>query len=268
MNDFSTSPGGVDGQAVAPTLAGAVRIVLVRPQHPGNIGSTARAMKNMGLRDLVLVAPHRFPHAQATALAAGATDVLDGARVCASLPAALAGCVHVAGTTARPRYLSQPVFTPRQWASRRAGVVAEGRVALLFGCERTGLTNAELDEAQEIVTIPVDEAYPSLNLAQAVQVLCYEIRQAQPAADGPSAPRDVVPQVQMDRFYAHLERALVATRFLDPDNPRFLMRRLRLLFGRLEPNANEMNILRGILTSVETSVRAADVTHSRAAQTR
>lgn len=254
MDDSSTPRPGAAGTAPVQTLLRATRIVLVRTQHPGNIGSTARAMKNMGLHDLVLVAPRKFPHSQATALAAGAADVLEQARVCETLSEALAGCVHVAGTTARSRYLSQPVCTPREWVARRVASVAQGPVALLFGCERTGLTNAELDEAQEIVTIPVDDAYPSLNLAQAVQVLCYELRQAQPVEAMQQSTRDVVPQVEMDRFYEHLERALVATRFLDPDNPRLLMRRLRLLFGRLEPDANEMNILRGILTSVETRV--------------
>lgn len=210
-------------------------------------------MKNMGVAELVLVTPRRFPHAQATALAAGAADLLERARVVAKLPEALVGCAHVAGTTARRRYLSQAVYAPRPWAEKRARI--PGKVALMFGCERTGLTNDELDEAHELVTIPTDAAYPSLNLAQAVQVMTYELRQAQPVAEPPSPTRKVVGQQEMDRFYAHLERTLVGTRFLDPANPRFLMRRLRLLFSRLEPDDNEMNILRGILASVETASR-------------
>lgn len=245
---------GTAPSAVAANVVDRTRIVLVRPQHPGNIGSTARAMKNMGLRDLVLVRPRKFPHAQATALAAGAADVLERAQVVDTLAEALLGCVQVAGTTARSRYLSQPVYTPREWVARCVAHAAEGPCALLFGCERTGLTNDELDEAQELVSIPVDAAYPSLNLAQAVQVMCYELRQGQPAVS-PAPVREVVPQLEMDRFYAHLERTLVLTKFLDPDNPRLLMRRLRLLFGRLEPDANEMNILRGILTAVETAIQ-------------
>ncbi|TAM12228.1 MAG: RNA methyltransferase [Nevskiaceae bacterium] len=255
MDDSPRQPQPAD--SAVPTVVNRTRIVLVRPQHPGNIGSTARAMKNMGLRDLVLVQPRKFPHAQATALAAGAADLLEQARIVETLPEALTGCVHVAGTTARSRYLSQPVYTPREWVARCTARVAEGPVALLFGCERTGLTNEELDEAQELVSIPVDAAYPSLNLAQAVQVMCYELHQGQPAALATTV-RDVVPQLEMDRFYGHLERTLVLTEFLDPANPRFLMRRLRLLFGRLEPNANEMNILRGILTSVETRIHGHD----------
>ncbi|HEX7380822.1 MAG TPA: RNA methyltransferase [Nevskiaceae bacterium] len=253
MNEIPAGSAPASGQGVGAPLASRTRVVLVRPQHPGNIGAVARAMKNMGVAELVLVAPRCFPHPQATALAASAADVLERARVVASLPEAVVGCAHVAGTTARRRYLSQAVYAPRQWAEKRAG--APGRVALLFGCERTGLTNDELDEAHELVTIPTDEAYPSLNLAQAVQVMTYELRQAQPAAAPSPQAREVVGQQEMDRFYAHLERTLVGTGFLDPANPRFLMRRLRLLFGRLEPDDNEMNILRGILTSVETSLR-------------
>ncbi|MDN5862492.1 MAG: RNA methyltransferase, partial [Salinisphaera sp.] len=241
------------------SLAQKVRVVLVRTQHPGNIGSAARAMKNMGLRELVLVAPRKFPHPQATALAAGAVDVLDNARVCSTLPEALEGCVQVAGTTARSRYLSQPVFSPREWTERHVTRAEHGPIGLMFGCERTGLINDELDEARELISIPVDAAYPSLNLAQAVQVMCYEIRQVRPAgpSDSPAQEpmREGVPQQEMERFFEHLERALTATAFLDPDKPRRTMRRLRLLFGRLEPDANEMSILRGILTSVEVAAR-------------
>jgi len=240
----------------APSLLAAVRVVLVEPQHPGNIGAAARAMKNMGLDDLALVAPRRYPHADATAMAAGADDLLSRARVHATLDSALADCTRVIGTTARSRYLSQPQYTPREWVSRLAAQPPTGRIALLFGRERTGLTNAELDQCQELVSIPINPDYPSLNLAQAVQVLSYELRLALPppvaAPDPAQAP---VAQIEMERFYEHLERTLVTTRFLDPDNPRFLMRRLRLLFGRLQPNANEMNILRGILTSVEDRLR-------------
>ena len=243
------------------SLAARMRIVLVCPQHPGNIGAAARAMKNMGLRELVLVSPRNYPHAQATAMAADAVDLLDETRVCATLEQAVGDCSRVVATTARSRYLSQPTYTPRQWVERQRTQPATGSVALLFGRERTGLTNAELDFSQELISIPVNPDYPSLNLAQAVQVLSYEIRlgalapdlaEAVAPADPQSAP---VPQEEMERYYEHLERTLVATRFLNPDNPRLLMRRLRLLYGRLNPNANEMNIMRGILTAVEDSLR-------------
>lgn len=237
-----------------------MRVVLVCPQHPGNIGATARAMKNMGLSELVLVSPRNYPHAQATAMAADAADLLARTRVCATLEQAVGDCSRVVATTARNRYLSQPMYTPRQWVERQRTQPVTGRIALLFGRERTGLTNAELDFSQELISIPVNPDYPSLNLAQAVQVLSYEIRLGQlapePAAAAPMDPQSApVPQEEMERYYEHLERTLVATKFLNPDNPRFLMRRLRLLYGRLNPNANEMNIMRGMLTAVEDSLR-------------
>lgn len=218
-------------------------------------------MKNMGLRDLALVSPRRFPHADAEAMAAGAKDVLATAQVHATLTAAVQDCSLIVGTTARDRYLSQPVYTPREWVTTLAGQPPAGRIALLFGRERTGLTNDELDVCQALITVPVNPDYPSLNLAQAVQVLSYELRLAQLAggeaipATAPDPAQQPVPQVEMERFYEHLERVLVKTRFLNPDNPRFLMRRLRLLYSRLDPNPNEMNILRGILTAVEDSLR-------------
>lgn len=229
-----------------------MRIVLVKPQHPGNIGAAARAMKNMGLHDLALVAARKFPHAEATARAAGAADLLEHARVCNTLEQAVADCSRVAGTTARSRYISQPVFTPREWAGHHAARPSGGRIALLFGCERVGLSNEELDLCQEIVSVPINPDYPSLNLAQAVQVLCYELRLTQPPVGSTETHRPV-DQAEMERFYEHLQRTLVDVRFLNPDKPRFLMRRLRVLFSRAAPNANEMNILRGILTAIEQS---------------
>lgn len=238
--------------AAAETLAARVRIVLVGPQHPGNIGAAARAMKNMGLHDLALVAARKFPHAEATTRAAGAADLLEQARVCSTLEQAVAGCGRVAATTARSRYISQPVFTPREWAEHHAARPLGGRIALLFGRERVGLSNEELDLCQEIVSVPINPDYPSLNLAQAVQLLCYELRLTQPqaAATETHLPAD---QAEMERFYEHLQRTLVDIQFLNPDKPRLLMRRLRVLFSRAAPNANEMNILRGILAAVERS---------------
>lgn len=235
-----------------------VRIVLVEPQHPGNIGATARAMKNMGLSKMVLVAPRRYPHPDASALAAGAVDVLSGARVYPTLYSAIADCPRVVGSTARNRYLSQPVYPPREWTRRMQAKPISGDIAILFGRERVGLTNAELDFCHELIAIPASQTYPSLNLAQAVQVVCYELRLAASEAIQNLAvvpARRTVSQGEMERFYAHLEEALVSTGFLDEANPRLLMRRLRRLFGRLDPDANEMNILRGILTSVLDSRR-------------
>ncbi|MDE2149245.1 MAG: RNA methyltransferase [Gammaproteobacteria bacterium] len=235
-------------------LLSRIRIVLVGAQHPGNIGAAARAMKTMGLEQLVLVAPRAFPHPDAAAMAAGSEDLLQRARVVATLDEAVTDCRRVAGTTARRRYLSLPVRTPREWVEQAAA--QDGRIALLFGRERSGLTNAELDRCQTLINIPANPDYASLNLAQAVQLLAYELRIAAGHRRA-AAPREVhrpVDQAEMERFYGHLRRVLVAIGFLDPDNPRLLLRRLRLLFARAAPDANEINILRGMLTAVEGSL--------------
>ncbi|MDB5987037.1 MAG: methyltransferase [Nevskia sp.] len=241
------------------SLLAKLRVVLVEPQHPGNIGACARAMKNFGLRELALVAPLKFPHADASAMASNAGDVLDAAQVYATLPEALADCSRVVASSARPRYISVPVSTPRDWAQRAAQAFAAGdggRIALLFGRERTGLTNEELERAHELIVIPTGGIDSSLNLAAAVQILSYEIG----LAAGAAIPQRIVgdqpvDQTEMERFYEHLQRALIGTRFLDPEHPRLLMRRLRKLFGRAAPSANEMSILRGILTSIEDVLR-------------
>lgn len=231
-----------------------IRIVLSRPTHPGNIGATARAMKNMGLRELVLVAPESYPHPDATARAADAVDVLDAARVYPTLDEAIGDCTLVIGTSARNRRIGWPTLDPRECAQRLVTGVDRGVSALLFGQERTGLTNEELDRCQYVVTIPTSSEYSSLNLAAAVQILAYEIHAANA---GPSASvtdeREQPPATaeELQRFYEHLEQTLVQIGFLDPANPRLLMRRLARLFGRVELDRNEMNILRGILTSVQ-----------------
>jgi TrmH family RNA methyltransferase len=229
-----------------------IRIVLVRPTHPGNIGASARAMKNMGLATLYLVAPRQFPHPEATARAAEAGDVLARAAVCDTLDEALRDCRLAIGTSARARRIEWPALAPEACAERLLADAAQGPVALLFGQERTGLTNDELDRCHSVVSIPVDPGYPSLNLACAVQILAYELRRrrlaATPAAGVPVA---AVSQEQMRNLYEHLERVLVGIDFLDPGNPRLLMRRLTRLFNRAGPDQNEINILRGILTAVQ-----------------
>jgi TrmH family RNA methyltransferase len=232
------------------SLLSRIRVVLVGTQHPGNIGSAARAMKTMGLRELVLVEPLGFPDPRADAMAVGAVDLLEQARVCASLDEALADCSLVAAATARQRHISALCHTPRDWAQRLAAGAQGGRVALLFGRERTGLTNQEIDHAQELVVIPTAEDFTSLNLAAAVQLISYELLMAAGASTLELPTHEPVGHTEMERFYTHLEQVLIRTRFLDPANPRLLLRRLRKLFGRTAPDANEMNILRGILTSV------------------
>ncbi len=230
----------------------AVRIILVGTTHPGNIGAVARAMKNMGFRDLVLVNPRYFPHQEATARASGAEDVLESARVVDSLDAALADCHFAAGASARSRAIEWPTLAPRECAERLVTESASGNVAVVMGPEKSGLSNADLDRCQALLTIPTDPDFSSLNIAMAVQVVCYELRLA--TLDAAAATEPEIPPAtleEMEHFYNHLETVLEHTGFLDPDNPRTLMRRLRRLFIRSAPDQNEVNILRGILTSVE-----------------
>ena len=232
------------------SLLSRIRVVLVGTQHPGNIGSAARAMKTMGLHNLVLVAPEIFPDPRADALAVGAADLLEKARVCADLDEALAGCTRVAATTARPRHISAQPYQPREWAQRLVQTDVAGDIALMFGRERTGLTNEEIDRAQELIAIPTSADYTSLNIASAVQILSYELLLAAGASTLELPVHEPVDQIEMERFYVHLEQILARTQFIDRTNPRLLMRRLRKLYGRAAPDSNEMNILRGILTSV------------------
>lgn len=234
-----------------------IRIVLMSTQHPGNIGSTARAMHNMGLTDLALVNPRRYPDAQATAMAAGAEAILEAARVVETMEEAVGDCAWVVGASARPRHLGDEPLTPWAMAERAVEIAGHEPVALVFGCERTGLTNEEIERCNAVAMIPSNPDYSSLNLAQAVQVLAYELRKAAL----PDVPRVAAkhehpwyapPKAEdMERFYEHLERVLESTGFLDPANPRVLMRRLRTIYNRAAPDRNELNILRGILTSVE-----------------
>lgn len=232
-----------------------IRIVLVRPTHPGNVGATARAMKNMAMRSLCLVEPERFPSPEATDRAAGADDVLESAVICASLDEALKDCHLVIGTSARPRRIEWPTLDPAAGASRLVEGARQGPVALLFGQERTGLLNSELDRCHFVITIPADQAYSSLNLASAVQILAYEIYRAvlagRPVEATESREGRLASSDDMQRFYQHLEEVLQQIGFLDPENPRYLMRRLMRLFNRAGMDDNEMNILRGILTAIQ-----------------
>jgi tRNA (cytidine32/uridine32-2'-O)-methyltransferase len=234
-----------------------IRIVLVQPSHGGNIGGCARAMKNMGLTRLVLVTPEEFPSEEATARAAGADDVLMQAQVCATLDEAIADCHLVIGASARERRIAWPRLTPVEAAQRVATAAAEQEVAILFGRERTGLTNDELDRCQILVNIPANPEFSSLNLACAVQVIAYEIRSAIEERDllAPVEFTDMLGEplathAEVQSFYQHLDHVMVASGFLDPKNPRLLTRRIRRLFNRIEMTSNEVNILRGILSAV------------------
>jgi tRNA (cytidine32/uridine32-2'-O)-methyltransferase len=230
-----------------------IRIVLVGTTHPGNIGAVARAMKNMGLSDLALVNPRHFPHEDATARASGATDVLDGAKVVSSLSEALTDCVYVAGASARSRTINWPSMGPRDCAERMILESKEGVVAAVFGPEKSGLHNDDLDLCHTLLTIPTDPGFSSLNLAMAVQVLTYELRVAGMVDPGPGFDSEAPPATgeEMERFYTHLEQVLMDIQFLNPDNPRYLMRRMRRMFIRTRPDKNEANILRGLLAAID-----------------
>jgi len=231
-----------------------IRVVLSHTFHPGNIGAVARAMKTMGLSQLYLVNPTRYPDAEATTRATGAADVLEQARVCATLDEALQGTVLVVALTSRRRDLSHPLLTPRAAAPSLLAEAQHGEVALLFGAETSGLTNAELDRCQMLVMIPSNPEFASLNLASAVQVLAYELRTAVPEGVLPVAEeeRNLASFEEVEGFYGHLEQSMLASGFLDPASPKRLMHRLRRLFARARLEREEVNILRGILTSLNT----------------
>lgn len=234
-----------------------IRIVLVNPTHPGNIGATARAMKTMCLNTLYLVSPVDYLGPEARARAAGADDVLSKAVQCSSFEQALADCRLVVGTSTRTRSIPWPALEPRTCAERLVMEARRGPVALVFGREKMGLTNAELDLCQYVVAIPANPEYASLNLACAVQVMDYEILRAsyrQSRGETIEWHETSVPfasSEDVERFYRHLETVLVQIGFLDPANPRKLMRRLYRLFNRVQLDENEINILRGILTAVQ-----------------
>ncbi|MDE0790186.1 MAG: RNA methyltransferase [Woeseiaceae bacterium] len=230
-----------------------IRIVLVGTTHPGNIGAVARAMKNMGLNDLALVNPRYFPHEDATARASGATDVLDAASVVSTLSEALTDCVYVAGTSARSRAITWPSMGPRDCAERMMLEGKKGKVAAVFGPEKTGLHNDDLDLCHTLLTIPTNPDFSSLNLAMAVQVLTYELRVASALDSGPGFESEAPPATgdEMEHFYDHLEQVMIDLEFLNPNNPRLLMRRLRRMFIRARPDKNEVNILRGFLAAID-----------------
>jgi tRNA/rRNA methyltransferase len=244
------------------------RFVLVEPSHPGNVGAAARALKTMGFSRLVLVAP-RVAHVQsdpeAIAMASGADDVLASAHVVPTLADALTGVHWSIALTARLREYGPPQLAPRVAAKEAHGHAAHGDIALVFGNERTGLSNEDVERCSALAHIPANPAYSSLNLAQAVQVLCYELRMAylgesgsdasasastSADAGGPRASSD-----EIERMFVHLENALIALEFLDPANPKKLMSRLRRLFARSGLEREEVNIVRGIAKHILLKAR-------------
>jgi tRNA/rRNA methyltransferase len=233
-----------------------IRFILVETSRPGNIGATARAMKTMGFSDLVLVNP-RFPDAvfqeEAIAFASGAQDILAAARIVGSIEEALVDCNFAAAVTARLREFSPPVITPRALSAQLAAET-NLQAALLFGNERFGLPNEAVEKCNALINIPANPDYSSLNLAQAVQVLAYECRAAaigdQPVIRNIGFQGEAANLTQIEGMYAHLEQALIAIDFLDANNPKKLMPRLKRLFSRTQLETEEVNILRGIAKQI------------------
>ncbi|MFC3106307.1 RNA methyltransferase [Salinisphaera aquimarina] len=239
-----------------------LRIVLVGAQHPGNIGAAARAMKVMGLHDLALVAPERFPDPEAISRASGADDVLAAARIYDTLDQAIGDCVLAIGASARRRSTSWPLVDARTAARRAISLAADHQVALVFGRERSGLENAELDLCQLHLQVPTNPDYRSLNLAAAVQVVCYELRMAAGDRPEPNPAHEPVESADMEGFYQHMSDVLITSGFLDPELPGVLMRRVRRLFNRAEPDRIELNILRGMLRALDPRRRPLRKAHT------
>ena len=240
-------------------LLSRIRIVLCRPSHPGNIGAAARAMKTMGLTDLRLVMPKQFPDPEADTRATGAVDVLEKAKIHTSLSDALAGTVFSIALSARRRDLGPLAGEPRAMVAHLLQQAVLGEVALVFGNETKGMSNEEVMLCQATVAIPTNPDFSSLNLGSAVQVLCYEARMAAfhgvpPAADTQVTPFASAPAThdEVEGLYAHLERVMTETGFFNPRNPGRLMPKIRRLFGRASLERDEVNILRGVLSSVTT----------------
>ncbi len=255
------------------TLFRRVRIVLVEPSHPGNIGGTARAMKTMGLHRLVLVNPVRYPDPQADWRAAGAMDVLDGAQVVADVEQAIADCHFVIGTSTRARAIPWPAVLAKDLGPVLEEQPAEAEIAILFGREDSGLSNDELQKCHTHLQIPSSKEYGSLNLAMAVQVICYEIFQhLEQAGLQVSAPsqrvqtdvsamgqriwdKDPASGLQVDKLLEHLSAVMLSSGFVDAENPGNTLTRLRRLFMRAQLDETEVQILRGMLKAVENRMK-------------
>lgn len=235
-----------------------VKVVLVGTTHSGNIGSAARAMKVMGLSQMVLVDPQCQVDAQAIALAAGASEIALNAQIYPTLEAAVADCGLVVGTSARSRTLEWPMLEPRECGEKLISEANQHRVAMVFGRERTGLTNEELQLCHYHVCVPANPEYSSLNLAMAVQLLSYEVRMAylalQQSSQSSTLQEEYPRHQELERFYAHLEQVIMQTEFISAQQPGQVMNKLRRMFTRARPEAQEINILRGILTSVQKSI--------------
>ena len=240
-----------------------IRIILISTFHPGNIGSAARAMKTMGLSNLALVTPRQYPDPVAESMAAGAKDVLANAKVFDSLDEAIADCSLVIGTSARPRNsnVSRPMLEAESCAQHLLQEAQSNPVALVFGQETMGLTNEELEKCHFHVCIDANPDYPVLNVASAIQILCYEIRKhlVNQGQDGVEKKTEAYPlNRELELFYQHLEETLVDIDFIIQQHPGMVMNRLRRFFNRARPEARELNMLRGILASAQKKAKSPE----------
>lgn len=256
-----------------------IRIVMVSPSHAGNVGSAARAMKTMGLRNLWLVDPLDFPNGKETAMAAAATDLLSRAHIVETLDEALADCVLVLGASARQRRIPWPHVDAEKGAGLALAQAVTGPVAILFGREKSGLSNEELQRCHAHLEIPANPAYPVLNVASAIQVVCYELRRQQLQAQENQSSKEQSPKElqhdsvplmpvelvrwddvpasadKLEKFFIHCEETLLEIGFFEADTPKKLMARVRRLFMRARPDERELRMLRGILASAQQAAR-------------
>ena len=238
-----------------------IRIVLVNTSHPGNIGAAARAMKNMGLSRLTLVEPKDYPSLEAISRSVGAVDILDDAVVAKDLSEAISGCVWVAGTSARLRTIEWPILEPGECVQQSLENIEQGDIAIVFGRENSGLTNDEMAKCNALLHIPTDPDFSSLNLAAAVQIVCYEYRQALldnkiTKKKGKKHRNDALANAdQMDGMYGHLYEALDYLGFFGKNNPDVIMRRLKGLFNRAKVTQRELSIVRGICSAIQDKKR-------------
>ncbi len=238
---------------------------MVEPSHPGNIGAAARAAKTMCIENLVLVKPAEFPSGQARARATGALDVLERAEICDTLSAAIADCTFVVGASARVRGLQCPDIAPDALGDKVWKEVEQGNVAIVFGRESSGLSNEELDQCHFLTTIPANWEFSSLNIASAVQVICYEIYKAylnksntKNVSDISGDTDELATAEEVEHLLVHMQQVLQEIEFFDPKQPKLLMRRLRQLYCRARLSRVETNILRGILSATQKYKRNAD----------
>lgn len=234
-----------------------IRIVLVATTHPGNIGASCRAMKNMGIKNLYLVNPNLTPYSTAREMASGADDLLENAVITKTLAESLQGCELVFATSARPRDIALQGLSPRELGDYVNSKSDNTKAAIIFGREHAGLTNAELLEAQYHIHIPSDENFSSLNLAQSVQIICYELRMQilKPVINVQTKQHPLADYTDIASFLTHLQTVLTKVKFLKPENQERIMQKLNRLYKRAELESSEVNILRGILTQIENSLK-------------